>query len=53
MSDKVKIALIFAGTAVAITAVCIYFSPYRSCVRAYNNPDYVAEVACADIIQGR
>lgn len=53
MSDKLKIALIFAGTAFAITVICIYFSPYRSCVRAYNNPGYVAEVVCAKLTTER
>lgn len=45
MSDSVKIALICAVTAVCITAVLIYFSPYRSCVReGYEAPYCVGGV---------
>jgi len=51
VSDKVKIALIAAVTAIIVTGLVIYFSPYQSCVRgfgaktAYTNPP----VFCANI----
>lgn len=36
MTDKIKIALIAALTAVSCVAILIYFSPYQSCVRAHE-----------------
>jgi len=34
MSNGIKIALILAVTAIIITGMRFYFSPYQSCVRA-------------------
>ena len=34
MSDPVKIAMIVAASVIVAVLLWIYFSPYRSCVRA-------------------
>jgi hypothetical protein len=35
MSEKVKIAVILAVTAIVIMGMYLYFTPYQQCVRAY------------------
>lgn len=52
MSERIKITLIIAATAVFIVALRIYFSPYYSCVRSFNNPDYSPEATCARLARG-
>ncbi|MFU1479061.1 hypothetical protein ACM25N_15660 [Roseovarius sp. C7] len=34
MNDRIKIAIIAAGTVTFCVGLVIYFSPYQSCVRA-------------------
>lgn len=33
MSDMIKAALILSGTAIIVTAMVIFFSPFQTCMR--------------------
>ncbi len=52
MTEHIKITLIIAATAIFIVAVRIYFSPYYSCVRAYETADYKPQGDCAGTTRG-
>lgn len=52
MSERIKITLIIAATAIFIVAVRIYFSPYHSCVRAYETVDNKPQAECARLASG-
>jgi hypothetical protein len=36
MNNMVKASLIIAGAIVLVAAICVYFSPYQTCVREYD-----------------
>lgn len=48
MHDNVKIAFILCATAIIITGLHIYFSPFQTCVRGGK----VNEVRCAALAAG-
>lgn len=52
MSEHIKITLIIAVTAIIIVALRIYYSPYQSCVRAYETDRYKPEGDCAEWTKG-
>lgn len=47
MSERITITLIIAATAILIAALQLYFSPYHSCVRAFETSDYKPQGDCA------
>ena len=51
MNNPVKLGLIIGAAVLLATGLYIYFSPYQSCVRAYDKPN--AEVVCARLVGGR
>ena len=50
MSDPVKAGLIIAVAILLAVGLYIYFSPYHSCVRSYDEPR--AGVVCARLVGG-
>lgn len=51
MNSPVKLGLIIGGAILLATGLYIYFSPYQSCVRAYDKPG--GELVCARLLGGR
>ena len=51
MNNPVKFGFIIGAAILLATGLYIYFSPYQSCVRAYDKPG--AEVVCARLLGGR
>ena len=51
MDNSVKIALIIAGAIIIAVAAYLYFSPYQSCVRGFEDAD-TGKRLCARLASG-